>query len=51
MNLNLYITPHEELICNTPLQYMQINADFMNGLSIQLDTSDVVSRIHNFFGK
>ena len=29
---------------------MQINADFMNGLSRQLDTSDVVSRIHNFSG-
>ena len=28
-------------------QYMQINADFKNGLSRQLDTGDVVSRIHH----
>ena len=27
---------------------MQIKADFINGLSRQLDTSDVVSRIHHF---
>ena len=29
---------------------MKINADFMNGLSRQLDTTDVVSRIQNFSG-
>ena len=29
---------------------MQINAEFMNGLSRQLETSDVVSRIYHFTG-
>ena len=42
---NVQVHPNNEF-----LQYMQINADFMNGLSRQLDTSDVVSRIHNFSG-
>ena len=40
---NVQVHPNNEF-----LQYMQINADFMNGLSRQLDTSDVVSRIQNF---
>ena len=42
---NVQVHPNNEF-----LQYMQINADFMNGLSRQLDTSDVVSRIHIFSG-
>ena len=32
------------------MDFYNNNADFMNGLSRQLDTSDVVSRIHNFLG-
>ena len=42
---NVQVHPKNEF-----LQYMQINADFMNGSSLQLDTSDVVSRTHNFSG-
>ena len=42
---NVQVHPNNEF-----LQYMQINADFINGLSRQLDTSDVASGIHHFSG-
>ena len=42
---NVQVHPNNEFI-----QYMQINADFMNGLSRQFEISNVVSRIHHFTG-